>query len=52
MKYIRMHQVEAEPMTLHDFDDFKNCEHAGENAHGYKVTYPDGYVSWCPKAQF
>ena len=44
MKYIRMHQVEAEPRTLHDFDDFKNCEHAGENAHGYKVTYPDGYV--------
>lgn len=23
-----------------------------ENQHGYKVTYPDGYVSWSPKNVF
>ena len=23
-----------------------------ENRHGYRVTYPDGYVSWSPKAVF
>ena len=50
MFYIRMNMVEMEPMTLHQFDDFKNREHTGENADGYKITYADGYVSWCPKA--
>lgn len=49
MFYIRMNMVEMEPMTLHNFDDFKNREHTGEDAEGYKITYPDGYVSWCPK---
>lgn len=49
MFYIRMNMVEMEPMTLHQFDDFKNREHTGEDAEGYKITYPDGYVSWCPK---
>ena len=23
-----------------------------ENSHGYKVIYPDGYVSWSPKDVF
>lgn len=49
MFYIRMNMVEMEPMTLHQFDDYKQREHSGENAEGYKITYPDGYVSWCPK---
>lgn len=55
MKYIRMHQVEAEPMTLGDYNNFRGWAiPANENPddEGYKVTYPDGYVSWCPKAQF
>lgn len=55
MKYIRMHQVEAEPMTRGDYNKFRGWEiPANENPddEGYKVTYPDGYVSWCPKAQF
>ena len=53
MKYARFHEVEAEPMTAYEFDDFKNREHTtAENAPGYKVTYPDGYVSWCPKDAF
>ena len=55
MKYIRMHKVEAEPMTRGDYNKFRGCEMpSNENQadEGYKVTYPDGYVSWCPKAQF
>lgn len=55
MKYIRMHQVEAEPMTRGGYNKFRGWEiPVDENPadEGYKVTYPDGYVSWCPKAQF
>ena len=55
MKYIRMHQVEAEPMTRGDYNKFRGWEiPSNENQadEGYKVTYPDGYVSWCPKTQF
>lgn len=55
MKYIRMHQVDAEPMTRGGYNKFRGWEiPANENPadEGYKVTYPDGYVSWCPKAQF
>ena len=55
MKYIRMHQVEAEPMTRGDYNKYRGWEiPANENPadEGYLVTYPDGYISWCPKAQF
>ena len=55
MKYIRMHQVEAEPMTRGDYNKFRGWEiPSNENPadEGYKVTYPDGYVSWCHKTQF
>ena len=55
MKYIRMQQVEAEPMTRGDYNKFRDWEiPSNENPadEGYKVTYPDGYVSWCPKTQF
>ena len=55
MKYIRMHQVDAEPMTRGDYNKFRGWEiPANENPadEGYKVVYPDGYVSWCPSAQF
>lgn len=54
-KYIRCHIVEAEPMTRGDYNKFRGWEiPANENPadEGYKVVYPDGYVSWCPKAQF
>ena len=57
MKYIRMHQVEAEPMTHGDFmkamgktDEMMSEQDA--KSEGYLVCYPDGYKSWCPKAQF
>ena len=62
MRYIMMHQIEAVPMTRGDYNKFmgryselKGFElPANENPadEGYRVTYPDGYVSWCPKAQF
>ena len=57
MKYIRMHQVEAEQMTHGDFMKAtgKTDETMSEQdlkAEGYLVVYPDGYKSWCPKAQF
>ena len=55
MKYIRMHQVDAEPMTRGDYNKFRGwmtLEDENPADEGYKVTEPDGYVSWCPKAQF
>lgn len=57
MKYIRMHQVEAEPMTHGDFMNRMGTIHdmmseQDAKAEGYLVVYPDGYKSWCPKAQF
>jgi len=55
MKFIRMQQVEAEPMTRGDYNKFRGWEvPADENPSddGYKVSYYDGYVSWCPKTQF
>lgn len=55
MKYIRMHQVEAEPMRYGDYNNFRGWAipaNKNPDDEGYKVTYPDGYVSWCPKAQF
>lgn len=52
-KYIRCHIVEAEPMTRYAFDNLKNREHTSPiDDEGYHVVYPDGYESWCPKAQF
>lgn len=50
-----MHQVDAEPMTRGDYNKFRGWEiPANENPadEGYKVVYLDGYVSWCPSAQF
>lgn len=55
MKYVRMHTVEAEPMTRGEYNKYRGWEiPANENPadEGYHVVYPDGYESWCPKAQF
>ena len=54
-QYIRCHIVKATPMTRGEY-----CTHRGwemptnEKAadEGYHIIYPDGYESWCPKAQF
>lgn len=58
MKYIRMHQVEAEPMKFGEFKDKypksggANVER-GANDDGYVIFYRGGeYVSWCPKKEF
>lgn len=54
-KYIGVKIVSAEPMTEHRFiNQVKNQDvpQNQENREGYKVIYPDGYVSWCPKEQF
>ena len=54
-KYIRMHQVEAEPMTRGEYNKKRGWQipaNENPNDEGYIVSYPDGYVSWCPKAQF
>ena len=57
MRYIRMHQVEAEPMRYGEYcEKWPNAKRANMECRpedeGYIVHYPDGYVSWCPKAQF
>ena len=54
-KYVRMHQVEAEPMTRGEYNKKRGWElpaNENPNDEGYIVSYPDGYVSWCPRAQF
>lgn len=47
--------IEAEPMDLGDYNHLRGWEiPADENPlrQGYKVVYPDGYVSWSPKEVF
>lgn len=54
-KYIRMHVVEAKPMTRGDYNKKRGWElpaNENPNDEGYIVSCPDGYVSWCPKKQF
>lgn len=47
--------IQAEPMALGNFR-FSQGKPIGEEEHptqqGYRVVYPDGYVSWSPTAQF
>ena len=39
MVYVTTKIVRAEPCNL-------------EGQDGYRVYYPDGYISWCPKFEF
>lgn len=53
--YIGIKQVDAEPMTRGDYNKYRGWAiPADENPEdeGYLVKYPDGYVSWSPKAVF
>ena len=57
-KYIRMHQVEAEPMKFGEFKA-KYPKSGGANVErdanddGYVIFYRGGeYISWCPKKEF
>jgi hypothetical protein len=54
-KYIRCHFVEATPMTRGAYNKKRGWtlpKDENPKDKGYLVKYPDGYVSWCPKAQF
>lgn len=53
--YIRCHVVKATPMTRGEYNKLRGWEMpSNEQAadEGYHVVYPDGYESWCHKAQF
>lgn len=53
--YIGVKRVRAVPMTYIEYCQYKNqeCEQdQNPPKDGYFVVYPDGYESWCPKAQF
>ena len=53
-QYIHCHLVKATSMTREAYNTLRGFETPDENpdAEGYHVVYPDGYESWCPKAQF
>ena len=53
-KYIGVKIIEAEPMTDHEIARaIDRPYHTGtEPQEGYRVVYPDGYVSWSPKDVF
>lgn len=53
--YIGSKLITAYPLDERTFlGDFKgqDSEAKRETRPGYKVTYPDGYVSWSPKETF
>lgn len=51
--YIGTKLIKAVPMDEHGFmEKYKYTDLQTENRPGYKVTYPDGYVSWSPKRAF
>jgi hypothetical protein len=54
-KFARFHIVDAEPMSFGSW--CTSCsklvpDGADPAKEGYRVIYPDGYVSWCPKDAF
>ena len=54
-KYIRCHLVEATPMTRGAYNKKRGWtlpKDENPKDKGYIVKYRDGYVSWCPQAQF
>jgi len=50
--YIGVKIIQAAPMSEIDWlkESGENRENGGRD--GYKVIYPDGYVSWSPKSVF
>jgi hypothetical protein len=54
-KYIGFKLINAKPMSLGEYNMFRGWqipENEDPNREGYKVVYPDGYVSWSPKEIF
>ena len=53
--YIGTKVIDAEPMTRGEYNKYRGWQiPADENPddEGYRVVYPDGYVSWSPKSVF
>jgi len=55
--YIGTKQIKAESMRKEAFENFKTGRdftenHIDDSEEGYKVEYPDGYISWSPKETF
>lgn len=51
--YIGTKIIQAEPMdNLTFLEESKGMSFEGVPKPGYKVIYPDGYVSWSPKEVF
>ena len=51
MRYIGVKAVDAVPMARTVVGD-EGWGGDPKEVEGYQVTYPDGYVSWCPKEAF
>ena len=54
-RYIGTKIIEARPMTLGEYNEYRDWEipaDADPSRKGYLVVYPDGYESWSPKDQF
>lgn len=54
-KYLGVKMIKAEPLNLGDYNKLRGWEIPDDEdpkAEGYKVVYPDGYVSWSPKKVF
>lgn len=54
-KFLGVKQIEAEPLSLGDYNKFRGWqmpENEDPLREGYKVVYSDGYVSWSPKEIF
>jgi len=50
--YLGVKKIQAEPMSVSEFNKIRPLVYTGECQEGYKVTYEDGYVSWSPKDVF
>jgi len=54
-KYIGTKVIEAEPMNLGEYNKYRGWEIPKDEdpeRDGYRVVYPDDYVSWSPKEIF
>lgn len=54
-KYLGVKMIEAEPMNLGDYNQFRGWKIPDDEdpeREGYRVVYPDGYVSWSPREAF
>jgi len=54
-RYIGVKIIEAEPMNLGDYNETRGWAipmDEDPSREGYRVVYPDGYISWSPKEIF